>query len=50
MCAAAAGAFRFSMHRPRTYQWVAGLSAAYSIVVGALFLVGVSNLPPLLGK
>lgn len=40
MCAAAAGLFRFSARRTGTMQWVAGLSAAYSILLGVLFIAG----------
>lgn len=40
MCAAAAGLFHFAASRQRTFQWVAGVSAAYSMIVGAIFLLG----------
>jgi hypothetical protein len=40
MCAAAAGVFRMSARRPGTMQWIAGLSAAYSILLGVLFIAG----------
>jgi hypothetical protein len=50
MCAAAAGLFRFSRRGPSTFKWVAGLSAAYSIALGAFFLVGPSALASVLGR
>jgi ABC-type nickel/cobalt efflux system permease component RcnA len=50
MCAAAAGMFRASMNRPRTFQWVAGLSAAYSIGVGLVFIAGTSTVAAALGR
>jgi hypothetical protein len=50
MCAAAAGMFRASMSRPRTFQWIAGLSAAYSIGVGLVFLAGTSTVASALGR
>jgi len=43
MCAAAAGLFRASTRRPRAFQWVAGVSAAYSVVVGVVFLAGITR-------
>ncbi len=48
MCAAATGLFRVSMNRPKAFQWVAGLSAAYSILVGLVFLAGTSSLAAVL--
>lgn len=50
MCGAAAGLFRFSVKRQTMFRWVAGASAVYSIVVGAIFLAGVANVLPMLGK
>ncbi len=50
ICGAAAGLFRFSTKRQTVFRWVAGASAVYSIVVGAIFLAGVSNVLPMLGK
>jgi hypothetical protein len=50
MCAAAAGMFRASMSRPRIFQWIAGLSAAYSIGVGLVFLAGTSTVAAALGR
>jgi hypothetical protein len=50
MCGAAAGMFRASMSRPRTFQWIAGLSAAYSIGVGLVFIAGTSTIAAALGR
>jgi cytochrome c biogenesis protein CcdA len=50
MCAAAAGLFRFSRRGPSTFRWVAGLSAAYSILLGMFFLAGPSALASVIGK
>lgn len=50
MCAAAAGLFRFSRRGPNTFKWVAGLSAAYSILLGLFFLAGQSAFAGVLGK
>ena len=50
ICAAAAGMFRISRHRPRAFEWAAGLSAAYSMVVGLIFLAGTSTLSSLLAN
>jgi high-affinity nickel-transport protein len=50
MCATAAGVFRVSVHRTHAFQWIAGLGAAYSIVVGAIFLAGTSTFAAMLHK
>jgi high-affinity nickel permease len=50
MCAAAAGLFRFSRHEPRAFRWVAGLSAAYSILLGMFFLAGSPAVASVLGR
>jgi high-affinity nickel-transport protein len=50
MCAAAAGVFRFSRHEPRAFRWVAGLSAAYSILLGMFFLAGSPAVASVLGR
>lgn len=43
MCAAAAGLIKVASHRRFAFQLVAGFSAAYSIIVGAIFLAGTST-------
>jgi cytochrome c biogenesis protein CcdA len=43
MCAVAAGLIKAARHRHRTFQVVAGFSAAYSMVVGVIFLAGTST-------
>jgi high-affinity nickel-transport protein len=50
MCAAAAGLFRYSRRGPSTFKWVAGLSAAYSILLGAFFLAGPSAVTAILSR
>ncbi len=48
MTASASGIFAGSTHRPRLQVTVTSLAAAYSFVVGAIFLLGLSDkLPPL---
>lgn len=48
MTASASGVFAGSKHRPRLQITVTSLTAAYSFVVGAIFLFGLSDrLPPL---
>jgi len=49
MTASAAGIFGVSAARPRLLRFVAGLTAAYSLVVGTIFLLGSSALLPPLG-
>ena len=49
MTAGASGIFVSSTHRPRLQMTVTSLTAAYSFVVGAIFLFGLSDkLPPLM--
>ena len=43
VCVTATGVFRASMRRPRVLQWAAAISAAYSMVLGAVFLTGTSS-------
>ncbi len=50
MCAAATGILRISVNRRRTFQWFAGLSAAYSIVAGMIFLAGTATVAAGLGQ
>lgn len=48
MTAGASGIFVGSKHRPRVQMTVTSLTAAYSLIVGTIFLFGVSDkLPPL---
>jgi high-affinity nickel-transport protein len=49
MTASASGIFASSRHRPRLQMFVTSLTAAYSFVIGAIFLFGISDrLPALL--
>jgi len=50
MCAVAAGAVTVSAQRPRTFRWMTGLAAAYSIVVGAIFLLGPAAVFAVVGR
>jgi cytochrome c biogenesis protein CcdA len=50
MCAMATGIFRISANRRRTFQWIAGLSAAYSILAGMVFLAGTATVAAALGR
>lgn len=50
MCAAAAGVFQASVKRPAIAQWCAGLSAAYSILVGLVFLAGTSSVAAMVAR
>lgn len=50
MCAAATGILRISVNRRRTFQWFAGLSAAYSIVAGMVFLAGTATVAAALAR
>jgi hypothetical protein len=50
VCAAATGVFRASMRRPRVLQCAAGISAAYSMALGAIFLIGTSSVAAVLGR
>lgn len=48
MTASMGGAFRAGNHRPRFYQAIAWTGAAYSCIIGLVFLFGISDrLPPL---
>jgi high-affinity nickel permease len=48
MTASMGGAFRASGHHPRFYHAIAWAGAAYSCIIGAIFLFGISDrLPPL---
>lgn len=48
MTAGASGIFASSRHRPRVQAAITGLTAVYSFVIGAVFLMGwTSHLPPL---
>jgi high-affinity nickel-transport protein len=48
MTASASGIFASATHRPRVQTFVTSLTAAYSFVLGAIFLLGISDrLPPL---
>lgn len=39
ICASAAGLVRAGEHRPRLARWIAGATAAYSVALGAIFIV-----------
>lgn len=48
MTASASGIFATSKHRPRLQIFVTSLTAAYSFIIGSIFLFGISDkLPPL---
>jgi high-affinity nickel permease len=48
MTASASGVFASSKHRPRLQMFVTSLTAAYSLIIGTIFLFGISDkLPPL---
>lgn len=48
MTASLGGIFGAGAHRPHFYRWVAVAGAAYSFIVGVIFLLGASDrLPPL---
>jgi high-affinity nickel permease len=49
MTASAVGVFGFSAAKPRMLRVVIGLTAAYSLVVGTIFLLGSSSVLPSLG-
>lgn len=49
MTAAAVGLFGLSVAKPRVLRFVIGATAAYSVVVGSVFLFGVSRVLPQLG-
>lgn len=48
MTATAAGVFHRARPHPRTMRWVAGLTAAYSLVVGCVFMLGGAGVLPAL--
>ena len=50
MCAAAAGVIKVAGHGRLAYQVVACSSAAYSIIVGTIFLAGTSSFAAVLGQ
>lgn len=50
MCAGAAGLFAVTGYRETAYRWIAGVSAAFSIGLGALFLAGPSVFANLAGQ
>jgi hypothetical protein len=42
------GAFKAGGHHPRVYHLIAWTGAAYSCIIGLIFLLGISDqLPPL---
>jgi len=48
MTASMGGAFNASGHHPRFYHAIAWTGAAYSFIIGIIFLFGISgHLPPL---
>ncbi len=48
MCAIATGVFGASVRRPHLLRWVSLLTAAYSLVIGGVFLLGgAGRLPPI---
>jgi len=49
MTASMGGAFRASGHHPRFYQLIAWTGAAYSCIIGCIFLFGISDHLPSLG-
>ncbi|WP_124849088.1 hypothetical protein [Acidipila sp. EB88] len=50
MCASASGVFAGSRHRPCVQCAISSLTAAYSLVVGLIFLFGVSDKLPALAR
>jgi high-affinity nickel-transport protein len=48
MTASASGIFASSKHRPKLQMFVTSLTAAYSFVIGAIFLFGISDKLPAL--
>jgi high-affinity nickel-transport protein len=51
MTATLGGAFKASGHHPRFYHLIAWTGAAYSCVIGSIFLFGISSqLPALAGQ
>ena len=49
MTASMGGAFNASGHHPRIFHIIAWTGAAYSCIIGVIFLFGVSNLLPAIG-
>lgn len=49
MTASVVGILRISANKPRLLQWVIGTTAAYSVVIGIVFVMGSANLLPALG-
>ncbi len=49
MTATLGGAFRSGTFHPRFYQWIAWTGAAYSCIIGIVFLLGISDRLPQLG-
>jgi high-affinity nickel-transport protein len=49
MTASAVGIFGLSAAKPRVLRLVIGATAAYSVVVGSIFLFGASSLLPQMG-
>lgn len=49
MTATMGGAFKAGGHHPRFYNVIAWTGAAYSCIIGLIFLFGVSNRLPALG-
>lgn len=49
MTASMGGAFRASGHHPRFYHLIAWMGAAYSCILGLIFLLGISDRLPTLG-
>jgi high-affinity nickel-transport protein len=50
VCATATGVFQASMRRPRVLRCAAAISAAYSMALGAAFLIGTSSVAAVLGR
>ena len=48
MTATMGGAFKASGHHPRVYQLIAWTGAAYSLIIGLIFLLGISSQLPAL--
>jgi high-affinity nickel-transport protein len=49
MTASVVGILGISANKPRLLQWVIGTTAAYSVVIGIVFVMGSANLLPALG-
>jgi high-affinity nickel-transport protein len=48
MTASASGIFASSKHRPRVQALITSVTAVYSLVIGTIFLLGVSDKLPAL--